>query len=242
MQLIRIAYGVTDILDRQLSSTQKLDSFIHAVSDEEFLRTGSELVAEYFAQIIAVDFAGLGNIGDRDIVLEILVYKGKSPFQVVAAHTAAGRNCTRGGGTCQAVQKQVEMRHQIKYGFIRMLGHIEHGVFHLGGIVFIRRMVDWIIDRETRGHKRFFYMHTIEFYPGIFPGMLFVSSVSCHLAGHNQKALSAVDMVYMLSAIGIYGTKGSTARDDIVEQVMTADMRAERMQGLILSIAVLIHT
>lgn len=123
-----------------------------------------------------------------------------------------------------------------------MLGHIEHGVFHFGGIVFVGRMVDRIISGESGGHQGFLYMHTIKFYPGIFPGMQLIGGVGGHLSGYDQKSLPAVDMIDMFDALGIPCRECAAAGNDIVEQIVAADMRTKGMHRFVLGITILIHT
>lgn len=133
------------------------------------------------------------------------------------------------------------MRNQVKCSFLSVLCHIEHAVFHLVRIVWVGGAVDRIVNRESCAHQGFFDMQTIEFYPGILPGMLFICCIGSYLSGKDQEALPGVDVVSMVIAFGIYGDKSAAAGKDKVEQIMAADMWSKKMKRPGLRIAILIH-
>lgn len=55
MELVRVAYLVCDVCNRQVGGTQILAGFVNAVGDQEFLRAFAGHFLEKLAEIAAVE-------------------------------------------------------------------------------------------------------------------------------------------------------------------------------------------
>jgi len=109
VQLVWISNCISDIADRKGSQFQQFGSFGHTVGNQEFLWGFSHIFAENLSEITPVQTTGSGNIFYGNIILEILLNKGKR-FLNIEVPQAAAPVCLSGGrGVHQAVYEQIKM-------------------------------------------------------------------------------------------------------------------------------------
>ena len=106
MQRIRVADCVRNVLNRELGQFQKLCSLDHAVLNKEFLWSLTECLPEDCPEVAAVQAALGSDIFYRDIVLEILLDKGKRLSDIKILDFAAFSYLKWCHGPGQIVQKE----------------------------------------------------------------------------------------------------------------------------------------
>lgn len=124
VQLIWITDRISDIPDGQPCQFQQFRRLGHAVGDQEILRGFSGIFPKDFAEIASVQAAERSNILDRNIVLEILLDKRESFFNIEIAQAVSFVDLTGSGGTDKTVDEQVKVPDQVKGRFFFVVYNI----------------------------------------------------------------------------------------------------------------------
>jgi hypothetical protein len=90
--------------------------------------------------------------------------------------------------------------------------------------------------------KAFRHPQPVEFQPGVFPGKLLIGDIGGYLVGEQEKALAALDLVFVGFAFGGLRVEPARAGQAQVEEIVVSGSRAIGMGRVALLPAELIES
>lgn len=122
----------------------------------------------------------------------------------------------------------------------RVLGEIEQMIPQQITLLRCPRLVDGLILLQPRVPQIFCRTHPIKLHPGIVPWVLLVGGVEVDLARTDEEPLTGTQLVFMDVPVDSMGVQHSLTADDVVEQIVVPNKRAEGVEGGALLPAILV--
>ncbi len=80
MELVWVSDCISDVFDRKLGRSKELYGFAQPEGNKELLRADTDMFPENPAQVVPMDFAGIGDVSNSNFVVKILDNICKCPF------------------------------------------------------------------------------------------------------------------------------------------------------------------